>query len=124
MSYYKDLCSILQLFVFFVYNNIYLVFLLNFFVVRKVYTALGDSGFTSDFSGKRILKNDKLITSNGKRILYNEISDAARKIKSIFAVLGVNDQTCTNLFNEIALAVPNFVDCKNYDSTICFDQIN
>lgn len=47
-------------------NNIYLLFLLCFFVVKKVYTSLGDSGFTSDFSGKRILKNDSIIVANGK----------------------------------------------------------
>jgi ATP:cob(I)alamin adenosyltransferase len=36
------------------------------FVVGKVYTALGDSGFTSDFSGQRVLKNDSMIVANGK----------------------------------------------------------
>ncbi len=35
-------------------------------MVRKVYTALGDSGFTSDFSGLRVLKNDPVIIANGK----------------------------------------------------------
>ncbi len=35
-------------------------------MVRKVYTALGDSGFTSDFSGLRVLKNDPIIIANGK----------------------------------------------------------
>ncbi len=35
-------------------------------MVRKVYTTLGDSGFTSDFSGQRVLKSDSMIIANGK----------------------------------------------------------
>lgn len=35
-------------------------------MVKKVYTALGDSGFTSDFSGQRVLKNSSMIIANGK----------------------------------------------------------
>ena len=46
--------------------NIYLVFLFFCFVGRKVYTALGDSGFTKDFSGRALLKNSDIILANGK----------------------------------------------------------
>ncbi len=46
--------------------NIYLLFLYYFIVGRKVYTALGDSGFTRDFAGESILKNNDLILVNGK----------------------------------------------------------
>ncbi len=35
-------------------------------MAKKVYTALGDSGFTKDFSGKPMLKNDSVILANGK----------------------------------------------------------
>ncbi|MGV8142768.1 MAG: ATP:cob(I)alamin adenosyltransferase [Candidatus Pacearchaeota archaeon] len=33
---------------------------------RKVYTTLGDSGFTKDFSGQTLLKNSGIILANGK----------------------------------------------------------
>ena len=33
---------------------------------RKVYTTLGDSGFTRDFSGAPLLKDNELILANGK----------------------------------------------------------
>lgn len=35
-------------------------------MVTKVYTTLGDSGFTKDFSGKSVLKDSTLILANGK----------------------------------------------------------
>lgn len=35
-------------------------------MVHKVYTALGDSGFTKDFSGKPLLKDSSIILANGK----------------------------------------------------------
>ncbi len=61
-----DMYCIIKIYVLLWCHNIYLLFLHGFLVGRKVYTALGDSGFTRDFAGKSLLKNSDLIIANGK----------------------------------------------------------
>ena len=64
------------------HNNIYLLYFYKLVVSRKVYTALGDFGFTSDFSGKSILKNSNIIVVNGKIDSLQSVIDMSLLIDS------------------------------------------